>query len=555
MPLAKGSSKEVISSNVAELMNTGKYSKTQAAAIAYTEARKSQDEDESHKRDLIPEPDSKTVAFIVYTDGDKILWLHRSKDDTWGFPGGHVEEGESTIEGAIRESREEVEHVPVTGIMHIYQKNNIHLYGCDDGEFKPDLNDEHYDYIWATLEDAPYPLFHKIDKQAEEIAEEAVVTAAAMDKREWDTNGWYEVAKNPLSKVGVFPYRGGSISPDLDKDKIYNVLRSAEALSNEETMYSLRLIPWVDDHVMLGAEEDGLMPVEQKGMQGMTGEQVEFENGTLYCNIKVVSEAMKNLIESGKEELSLGYKCAYLPSSGIFDGKPYDFEQIDIRFNHLALVERGRMGADVRVLDHDDITLKEPAMAKSTGAAGSIAEQFKALKVQFSAFASALDADEKRPDGDTEKDGKSEDEKEDEVKKAKDSKEDKKAEDDAESKADEKKAEDEDEDKEKKEAKDKKESGMDAAMIMRTVHKEIADKTKLYQKLSAVVGSFDHDDMTMDKMVKYGCDKLSIDVPKEDRKASLSGYLMAQAPKSSGMDSAVKRTKASFVDNYLNGVK
>ena len=101
MPLAKGNSKEIIGKNVSELIKSGK-PRNQAVAIALAEARKAIDQDSSHKRDLIPEPDSKTVAFIVYTDGDKILWLKRTKDDTWDFPGGHLEKGESAIEGAIR---------------------------------------------------------------------------------------------------------------------------------------------------------------------------------------------------------------------------------------------------------------------------------------------------------------------------------------------------------------------------------------------------------------------------------------------------------------------
>lgn len=40
MPLKSGSSKKVISSNIRELMHTGKYPQKQAVAIAFSNARK-----------------------------------------------------------------------------------------------------------------------------------------------------------------------------------------------------------------------------------------------------------------------------------------------------------------------------------------------------------------------------------------------------------------------------------------------------------------------------------------------------------------------------------
>jgi len=359
MPLKEGYSKEVIQENIREMIKAG-HDPKQAMAAAYSNARKSHGVDEqeteemkeSHKRDLKEEPDSKIVAFIVYTDDDKILWMKRTKDDTWGFPGGHVEDGESAIEGAIRESREEIMHVPETGLQLIYSEGKVRLFGCNDGEFKPELNEEHSEFMWATIEDAPEPIFPKIDGDEEKIAEAAETNASAMDRREYDTNGWFEVKDNPLSMVGVFPYSGGMISPDCDKDKIYMVYRPAEELGSTDCIDSFKLIPWIDNHVMLGSEDAGLTPSEQKGVQGVIGQEVYFDGETLKGNIKVFSEAMANLIANGKKELSCGYRCRYEYAPGTYDGVKYDYVQRDIRGNHLALVENGRMGPDVAVLDH-----------------------------------------------------------------------------------------------------------------------------------------------------------------------------------------------------------
>jgi ADP-ribose pyrophosphatase YjhB (NUDIX family) len=245
------------------------------------------------------------VSFIVFSDKERILWLKRTKDDSWGFAGGHVEKGESAMEGAIREAREEIQHVPLSGLELIYSDGKVRLYACDDGEFDPILNDEHSEYVWATMENAPDPLFHRIEDSTQEI-EEAVQT---MDKREYDTNGWFSVENNPLSKIGVYPYSEKSLGISDRTDQFKNVYRPASELSSKQCIDSFKLLPWIDDHKMLGNEDDGMTPAEQKGIQGVIGQNVYFKKDTLYGNIKVFSEAMSNLIAQGKKELSLGYKC------------------------------------------------------------------------------------------------------------------------------------------------------------------------------------------------------------------------------------------------------
>jgi hypothetical protein len=185
-------------------------------------------------------------------------------------------------------------------------------------------------------------------------------SAIAFDRAESariaDLNGWYEVKGNPLSKVGVFPYLGSSVPGAPEPGRVYMVYRPAAELADPECLASFRLLPWIDDHVMLGAEESGLTPAEQKGVHGVIGEDVYFDGdehgGYVRGNLKIFSSAMANLIEHGKRELSAGYRCVYDFTPGVFNGVPYDAVQRGIRGNHLALVAQGRMGPDVAVLDH-----------------------------------------------------------------------------------------------------------------------------------------------------------------------------------------------------------
>lgn len=172
----------------------------------------------------------------------------------------------------------------------------------------------------------------------------------AEDKKTVDYNDFWLIKNNPLSKVGVFPYLGSQISPDLEPDKIYMVYRPEEELSRPEVLETFKLIPITDEHTMLGTGA-GMMPAEKKGVHGVTGENSEYHNGLITCDIKIYSEQLKQEIENGKKDLSVGYFCRYELTPGVYNGQPYDAIQRDIKVNHIALVDEGRMGKDVRVMD------------------------------------------------------------------------------------------------------------------------------------------------------------------------------------------------------------
>lgn len=170
----------------------------------------------------------------------------------------------------------------------------------------------------------------------------------AQDKKIEDENGFWLIKDNPMTKVGVFPYLGRQISPELEPNTIYQVLRPKEELTHPDTLKSLELIPLLNDHEMVGKD---FTPVEKKGSHGTTGQNVKV-NGDLVTNdLKLLTEQIKNDVESGKKDLSMGYRCRYELTPGEYKGQHYDAIQRDIRYNHIALVDEGRMGSDVRVMD------------------------------------------------------------------------------------------------------------------------------------------------------------------------------------------------------------
>lgn len=166
--------------------------------------------------------------------------------------------------------------------------------------------------------------------------------------KEVDTNGFWRIKDNPLSKEGVFPYLGKQIDKSLEPDKIYWVYRPMSEIANPETVESFNAAPLIDEHEMLG---EGWTKYDDRPAGGVVY-NTHARDGKLYGDIRIYSEKLKDEIESGKKELSMGYECNYEPAEGYFDGKKYDFIQKNLRGNHIALVNRGRMGSDVRVYDH-----------------------------------------------------------------------------------------------------------------------------------------------------------------------------------------------------------
>ena len=473
------------------------------------------------------------AAGIAITTGEKVLLLQR-QDGSWGVPGGKVEPGEDLKCAALRETLEE------TGLA---LTNVLTPLGCvtnSDGftftcfaakvgdEYVPTLSDEHTGWLWASLDRPPYPMFMST---ADFLA---ALNPAAMDKADGsarliDNNGWFEVKRNPISKAGVFPYLGKSI-PGADPDQIYPVYRPAEELSNPETIESIKLIPWIDNHVMLG-NKPNTTPAEEKGIHGVIGQDVFFEGDTLYGNLKLFSNEQSAVIASGKKELSLGFRCKYEHAPGVFNGQPYEYVQRVIRGNHIASVMDGRMGPEVAVLDHFSFTFDSKdiqTMATENenpegGAKGATIEDAIALFKQLQPLLPALIALANGGGAATPAAGA-----EDGDKKTTPADMTAAVEDAKEKGAAAGKAAGEEAGKAAGEEAGKAAvaSAMDA--MPAAIIAAFSARDRLASRLSAHVGAFDHSDKTHAEVVAYGIEKLGIkDAPKGNEGIYLDAYLAA----------------------------
>ena len=171
--------------------------------------------------------------------------------------------------------------------------------------------------------------------------------------REKDANGFLHVKNCHCTKVQIAQYLGCEISKDLVADKVYNVFRPEEELKKADTVQSLNGVPLQLEH-----HDDTAEKPAQYTRIGATGTDAVFEYPYLSNSLHFFNQKAIDLIESGEKcELSIGYDCEIHKEAGEFEGVPYDFVQRNIKIQHVALVECGRAGADVKVSDSKEIIL------------------------------------------------------------------------------------------------------------------------------------------------------------------------------------------------------
>lgn len=360
-----------------------------------------------------------------------------------------------------------------------------------------------------------------------------------------DTNGWVEIKGNPLSKEGVFDYLGSQISDALIPDKVYKVYRPAAELSDQECIDSFKLIPWTDEHAMLGG---GYTDPAYKGIEGIIGENVYFEDGYLKGNLKVFTQKLADLIGRGKKELSIGYKCIYDIVKGTFNGQAYDVVQRCIRGNHVALVSEGRSGKDVAVLDQQfkftldtkELTMEEEVIKEVVSEEEGVMQDMEKkvslvmLSETIAQLSSAVQAIQEQLKSATEASEEVTDEDEIEI-------------------------EIEKEDEEEKDAMDSKINKMKSDFEaykkdgIKSLLTEISKSKTLADKISKFVGTFDHSSMTLKDVAQYGVKKLALDCANGHEISALNAYFKAkELPQSSyvALDSA---TKGSKIADFLRG--
>lgn len=169
------------------------------------------------------------------------------------------------------------------------------------------------------------------------------ITLDNKSNRYFDENGYLVIKDNKIAKAGVFEYLGREISDKLPLTEIYKVYRPWEEI--ERSAKDFEGMPLKFGH-------EWVQPEKRDVKIGAVSGEVKLEEPYLIADIKIYDKgAIEEITQKGVVDLSPGYRAYYKAESGEYNGEKYEFVQEDIKYNHLAIVENGRSGKDVRIAD------------------------------------------------------------------------------------------------------------------------------------------------------------------------------------------------------------
>ena len=165
-------------------------------------------------------------------------------------------------------------------------------------------------------------------------------------KRSKDSNGFLIIKDNPIAKAGVFDYLLSELKQDIEPkaDKVVKVYRPFSELIRVKDSFANKPIKmrhsWVGD--------------ESETADGAIGSNITIDEANEYlrADLIIYNPKLIEAIETNElVELSPAYTGKEIAENGRYNGEAYEFKQELGEVNHLAVVEIGRSGKDLKIYD------------------------------------------------------------------------------------------------------------------------------------------------------------------------------------------------------------
>lgn len=150
----------------------------------------------------------------------------------------------------------------------------------------------------------------------------------------------------PIGRTGTYKYLRRELG--LDGDGVVDVYRTEDQVFNETAIASFEGKAFTDTHPAIDVDVNNWSIYAKGDVRNVRRGKGDMSN-CLLADIIVRDPIVIDEIKSGvKREISSGYDCEYVEENG----KIY---QKNIRGNHVALVQAGRAGNQVKIYDEDKV--------------------------------------------------------------------------------------------------------------------------------------------------------------------------------------------------------
>lgn len=158
------------------------------------------------------------------------------------------------------------------------------------------------------------------------------------------TDNGYLVGHVKCARTGIQVYLGDELGkPEMDFVRVY---RPPEEVFKAASMATYTGKPICDGHPKEIVTADNW----KKYARGQIGEEIARDGEAIRVPIAIMDKALIEDVQAGKRELSPGYQTEIHWTPGVTeDGQEYDAVQRNIVVDHLAVVESGRSGPDIRI--------------------------------------------------------------------------------------------------------------------------------------------------------------------------------------------------------------
>lgn len=159
------------------------------------------------------------------------------------------------------------------------------------------------------------------------------------------TKDGYLVADVRCARTGIQEYLGSELGVDMDRVRVY---RPESAVFSKDSLATFVGKPATDDHPPEAVNADNWKDFAV----GSIGNEVLRDGEFIRVPLTLMDAAVIKKVQAGKREISMGYEMALDFTPGTTpDGQAYDAVMSNLKMNHLAVVHRGRAGAQARIGD------------------------------------------------------------------------------------------------------------------------------------------------------------------------------------------------------------